>query len=384
MTHLVTFYSPEYERDAERLRASAERLGYDFDEVRVNSPDSWESGCAKKPTALLELLSRHEHIVYLDADEWLVQPIPWLMEFDGDIALAYTNPPPEGQGWRSQRYRLIAERFGHRYLSGVMAINRNERTLAMVQEWKRLCDLHPQEWDEAHLFRACAKTGLLPVCVPNDYRVISVDGRRTRIAHSSGSVKHWRVFGRSEKELRKVLVIGSAPDAPAWWKQNGDEWLDACYSVVCLNNAWRAIPIEHVHYWIRPNDFKAASPPDAVPRNSKLKKINADSYRMWYHKPDWDSHVQTTFTHALYHLSNMAKNDNVRLCVHCVGCDFDYQREKTHFYDGGRLDPLRYGIDPLRAALDKVHNIYKRRGHQIFNAGGHEPTLLPFPRVSSA
>lgn len=380
---VATFYSPEYAHDAQRLRVSVERCGYDYDEVRVDSPDTWESGCAGKAAALLTLLERHERIVYLDADEWLVEPIPWLTEFDGDLALAYTLPPKEGQTWRSQRYRVTADRFGHRYLSGVMALNGNERTLAMIQEWARLCEEYPNDWDEAHLFRACQKTGLVPERVPDDYRVIPVDRQRTRIAHASGSIRHWRAYARSERELRKILIIGSAPDAPEWWAKNGDRWLDAAFSVVCINNAWRAIPTEHVHYWIRPNDFKGEHPPECVPRNSALPRYKADSYRMWYAKPDWDSQVQTTFTHALYHLSNMAKHDQVRLAVHCVGCDFDYERSQTHFYEGGQRDPLRYGVPALTRALSKLHHVYTMRGHVIFNAGGHEPTLLPFLRVST-
>lgn len=385
---VVTFYSPEYAQDALRLRESCAKFRYDYDEIQVHTPDNWEGGCAMKPAALLQFLQRHDRIVYLDADEFLTDSIPWLMEFDGDIALAKQPPPPRGQKWRAQRYRLHGERFGERYLSGVMAINRSRLAVQVITEWARLCEQYPSEWDEFLLQLACQRIGFEPDCVADDHRVIPLNNTRTRIGHRSGSNRHWRLSDRRYKPERKVVLLGSAPYVPEWWQANGEQYLSSGFSPVCMNNSWKAIPLSDVHYWIRPYDFRGEEPPQYIPRNSELGSANANlnprrvcEHRMWWCWPDWDRRLYTTLTHSLYHLANEAYYDGVKLIVHVVGSDFDYRGPNTHFYGKGKPDPLRHGVERLQQALLTVKHMYEHRGHSVYNAGGQDYTLLPFARA---
>jgi hypothetical protein len=349
----------------------------------VESPDNWEGGCAKKAAALSELLRRHKKFVYLDADEYLVQQIPWLCGFTGELALAIAPPPPEGVRWRAQKYRLHGDRYGERFLTGVMAVNRTRRVEALFAEWTRLATEHPDEWDEQLLFHAHRKMTNAPKVfgVPDDHRVLPLAGSAQRIGHRSGSNRYWRLSDKRFRPERKVLLLGSAAYVPEWWDKHGESYLEAGYSPVCMNNAWRAIPRDDVHYWMRPADFKGEEPPEFIPRNSNLPRNKSCKLQMWRCRPHWDPSLYTTLTHSLYHLANEAFFDHVRLIVHIVGSDFDYRGEQTHFYGMGTPDPLRYGLPRLQHALSKVMSVYQLCGHSLFNAGGRGWSLLPFARA---
>lgn len=62
--------------------------------------------------------------------------------------------------------------------------------------------------------------------------------------------------------------------------------------------------------------------------------------------------------------------------VYVIGCDYDYEGEKTHFYGKGGLDPFRMGRNILSFNL-KILNCLGI----FYNISDNPRTMLPFPKV---
>ena len=63
--------------------------------------------------------------------------------------------------------------------------------------------------------------------------------------------------------------------------------------------------------------------------------------------------------------------------------DLIYNKNKSHFYNGGTNDPLRLGVDLLKTYLDNLKNSFVFSHNLIFNLSEETDTLLPFDKIST-
>jgi hypothetical protein len=129
---VVAFYTANslYEKEAERMVASARRLGLVVATSSITSAGSWVRNAAMKPTFLLaERQKRRGALLYVDVDA-VFHRNPWadLAAYDCDIAVYYSA---EGE--------LIAATI---LISDTPAA---ERLIAL---WKEKCDANPDIWDQ--------------------------------------------------------------------------------------------------------------------------------------------------------------------------------------------------------------------------------------------
>ena len=87
---IVSYFTPKYEIEADRLSMSAERLGLDIHIESIESQGTWMDAVRMKPVVLKKLQDRFadEHLLFVDADAiFHADPWPALQPYlDFDVA----------------------------------------------------------------------------------------------------------------------------------------------------------------------------------------------------------------------------------------------------------------------------------------------------------
>jgi hypothetical protein len=176
------------------------------------------------------------------------------------------------------------------------------------------------------------------------------------------------------KELKSVLILGSGPDVI-----RARAWPRAPFThIVAINNAWQVR--EFWDYLIHPEDF----PTDRGPASHDPERqavITADIYVP----------VQNAFGGFVYAGGTMAftagywalgelKPDVMAF----LGCDMNYQGEKTHFYGKGEPDPLRQDVtlQSLEAKSARLMALAAAEGCLCLNLSEQPVSRLVFPRAA--
>lgn len=189
---------------------------------------------------------------------------------------------------------------------------------------------------------------------------------------------------------KRFLLIGSAPYMPEWWEKRGRRFRDEGYTVAAINNAW-IVPEETPEIWIRPVDYFVRAPKELQPPPEKLARmweVGAEIYLDKYGEPITYSrrYGGTMLLNALTFLLNLSLPDGGCELV-ISGCDLQYPSDKSHFYVGGKADPLRAGIEWIQEDLRDIDErqlpALRRAGYvlDVYNASPLPESVLPFPRI---
>jgi hypothetical protein len=153
-------------------------------------------------------------------------------------------------------------------------------------------------------------------------------------------------------ETGRVLVCGSGSYMKDWIPQNRD-LLPKYDEVFCINTC--SVIMDYTHIWARSTDFfsynKFVKECDFITINKPWVKFSITRFEvkpMWYMNKPTAIGGDTMFLNTVYHINNVYSRD---VQIDCIGCDFDYNSAKTHFYGNGKPDPLRHGIDKLKIQL---------------------------------
>lgn len=196
-----------------------------------------------------------------------------------------------------------------------------------------------------------------------------------------------------KRDKRKILVTGSAPYFPIWWKTNISK-LDE-YEVHSINTSL-VITYEKCERWFRSSDFFSLHPELEQILRPHMERID-DERRRKYPRPDpihithtiswpflyWKNGSSGTmlFNVLLEFLNDSFWSDNIEE-VNLIGTDLIYKKDTiNHFYGKtGTDDPMRLGLDCLQTNLNMFKMAFKRMGVKIFNLSPSTETLLPFDR----
>jgi hypothetical protein len=176
------------------------------------------------------------------------------------------------------------------------------------------------------------------------------------------------------KDLKSVLILGSGPDVI-----RARAWPRAPFThIVAINNAWQVR--ECWDYLIHPEDFPAERGP-ASHDPERQAVITADIYVP----------VQNAFGGFVYAGGTMAftagywalgelKPDVIAF----LGCDMNYEGQKTHFYGKGEPDPLRQDVtlQSLEAKSARLMALAAAEGCLCLNLSEQPVSRLVFPRAS--
>lgn len=179
-----------------------------------------------------------------------------------------------------------------------------------------------------------------------------------------------------QTSLKKVLIVGSAPDA---LRVSG--WDTAFFSHrVAINNAWRACPDwDHLIY---PEDFPEDRHPSCEQKSGK-KIITADQFVPVQNRYGGFIYAGGTMSFTAGYWALGALKPDV---IAYVGCDMVYEArcgQSTHFYGQGTADPLRQDVtlQSLEAKSLRLMALAERQGCAVVNLSDQETSRLLFPRI---
>lgn len=177
--------------------------------------------------------------------------------------------------------------------------------------------------------------------------------------------------------LKKVLIVGSAPDAI-----QVAEWDTSWFShTVVINNAWKAF--SSWNCWIYPEDFPPDKHPDARDLDNK-QVVTAHDFVPVQNQFGGFVYAGGTMSFTAGYWALGALRPDV---IAFMGCDMVYRHgtgQATHFYGTGTADPLRSDVtlQSLEAKSLRLKALASRDGCAIVNLSQQPHSRLSFPRMS--
>jgi len=179
-----------------------------------------------------------------------------------------------------------------------------------------------------------------------------------------------------ETELKKVLIVGSAPDA-----LRTASWDTSFFShIIVINNAWMACPSWNC--LIFPDDF----PEERHPCADALKgKQVVTSHEFVPIQNEFGGFVYAggtmSFTAGYWALGALKPD-----VIAYIGCDMIYDAkpgQMTHFYGCGAADPLRVDVtlQSLEAKSLRLQALAGRNGCAVVNLSNQQTSRLLIPRI---
>lgn len=128
---IISYYTPKYDKVADRLRKSLERLTTPFNIQGIEDQGSWDKNCHYKPKFILEQLKNEDAVVWTDADS-VVNAEP-LLFYDLDCDIAF------------HRFK------GVELLSGTVYFKNTPETIKLLHKWIAVNDEFPELFDQRNL-----------------------------------------------------------------------------------------------------------------------------------------------------------------------------------------------------------------------------------------
>jgi len=123
MIKVISYYSPEYAKYAQRLTASLVRFSCDYQVVNMPKFRSWHDGVSFKPTYIMHAMDNftsYDGVLWLDADCYLKRALPWDELAGADIAATRFRWSPSHK---------------NEMLTGTLYFANNQKTRLLVEQW---------------------------------------------------------------------------------------------------------------------------------------------------------------------------------------------------------------------------------------------------------
>lgn len=192
----------------------------------------------------------------------------------------------------------------------------------------------------------------------------------------------------------KYIIFGSAWYVEDWFDKNYLIINENHYESICLvaiNNAAKVVTKHRkLHLWYQSTDF-------LMIKYYNDRTFDIHEYFNYYkfghstvitgdflfspYKYD-NSNSGTMILNVCYDLLNKCIVRNEKINIGVIGSDLIYNTSKTHFYNGGNNDPLRFGQQYLEENLSKLNTDFKSSGNTIYNLSEELHSLLPFEKIS--
>lgn len=186
-----------YEKEAQGLRASLEKLGMESEIIGVPSLGNWERNCAFKAQFIQDTYMRLDRpVLWVDADA-VVHDFPRLLAgAEADFAIGKIS------GWQ--------------FASGTVYFNRTPLGQHLLKTWVDHCHQEPEIWDQIHLDRAweevAATQSLFTRWLPQSYVKIFDMPWETRLLASKDDTRR-AVIEHFQASRRFRDMVGSSAAA---------------------------------------------------------------------------------------------------------------------------------------------------------------------------
>ena len=172
--------------------------------------------------------------------------------------------------------------------------------------------------------------------------------------------------------MKNILIIGSGSNSKEWYETNFEK-LGVFDEIHAINHACVFMKKPFIQHMS--TDFKKN---DSIPveewnqqKQLVIKKISGNALRHPLNLK-LDGGSTTMFVDTCIHIFNTEK---FNCKIFCIGCDFDYSGDNTHFYGKGGKDPLRVGKEKLLVNLEILGKL-----GVFFNLSDNPNSLLPFEK----
>lgn len=178
------------------------------------------------------------------------------------------------------------------------------------------------------------------------------------------------------KALKKVLIVGSAPDAT-----RTADWDTSSFThIIVINNAWMACPSWNC--LIYPEDFPLDRHPGADALRGK-QVVTAQEFVPVQNEFGGFVYAGGTMSFTAGYWALGALKPDV---IAYIGCDMVYSPQAgqaTHFYGTGAADPLRQDVtlQSLEAKSLRFQALASRQGCSVVNLSRQPSSRLALPRI---
>jgi hypothetical protein len=142
---VTAYYTPKYQKHANRLVESLEKFNIPNDVCLVNDLGDWYKNTQFKPVFLQQMLEKHtpKSIVYVDVDaEFLSYP-----SYFDELDLLDVNIAVHVLDHSKYRRKGIPSEM----LSGTIFLKNTEEVRIIISAWRQECDKNSQLWDQRAL-----------------------------------------------------------------------------------------------------------------------------------------------------------------------------------------------------------------------------------------
>ena len=147
---VVTFYTPEYKKEADQLISSAHKFGIDVKAYPKVSKKSWVHNCTMKAEVLEQALEEHQTgVIWVDADaRFRANPELFSQLNDYDFG-CYWIP----NVWnKPQNKHLKPWTRGNEALAGgTLFFNNTDISKELLVAWKKESSANPTRWEQQSL-----------------------------------------------------------------------------------------------------------------------------------------------------------------------------------------------------------------------------------------
>lgn len=123
MIKVISYYSPEYTKHAQRLTSSLIKYSIDYQCIGMPKFSSWHAGVSFKPTYIMNALdnfTNYDGVLWIDADAYLKRWIPW--------------DELEGADVGATRFRWSPS-HKNEMLTGTLYFANNAKVRMLVEQW---------------------------------------------------------------------------------------------------------------------------------------------------------------------------------------------------------------------------------------------------------
>ena len=108
----------------------------------VENLGSWHKNVNYKPTFIKEMMELHRprSVVYVDVDAEFMQYPTLFEQLNCEIAVHEFD-----RSWYNPKFK------GTEILSGTIFLSNNDTTRSLVDEWEKMCQDNPRDWDQRSL-----------------------------------------------------------------------------------------------------------------------------------------------------------------------------------------------------------------------------------------
>jgi hypothetical protein len=164
----VSFYTADYEQDAEELKNSLIEYGFDASDVNYRERvGSWAANTQMKAPFILEKLRKYDAVIWTDADSIIVDTPDIFDTITADVGFYFISKDLVSD-WNLPAHSILKNVDSY-LQSGTMFFKSNERVIKLLESWIELNKRDSSQWDQWTLQAALETSDVTVAHLPPEY-----------------------------------------------------------------------------------------------------------------------------------------------------------------------------------------------------------------------